>query len=81
MGAKIIQGKLAFWYYQWYNTLMGKERDTTILPVRIKKDLLAEVEQRVVKKKVSRNSWVIKAIKEGLRKHSKKKVINANNRD
>ena len=48
-----------------------KERDTSILPVRIKKDLLAEVEDMVFKRGVSRNSWVIRAIKEGLRKHTR----------
>ncbi len=46
-----------------------KERDTVILPVRIKKPLLDKVHERVIKRKVSRNSWVLKAIQEGLRSH------------
>ena len=46
-----------------------KERDTVILAVRIKKELLNSVQQRVSKRKVSRNSWIIWAIKEGLRSH------------
>ncbi len=49
-----------------------KERDTVILPVRIKKDLMAEVDQRVSNKKQSRNSWLIWAINQGLRSHKKK---------
>lgn len=48
-----------------------KERDTAILPVRIKKTLLSEVEQKVAKKGVSRNSWLIWSIKQGLRKHER----------
>jgi len=51
-----------------------KERDTVILPVRIKKDLMAEVEEQVPKtKQKSRNAWVIWAIKLGLRDHRKSK--------
>jgi len=47
---------------------MNKERDTVMLPVRIKKVLIAEVKDRIAKTKGSRNSWVIKAIQERLRK-------------
>jgi len=53
---------------------MPKERDTVILPVRIKKVLLEQVHEKVLKRKVSRNSWLIGAIKEGLRPHTKKEV-------
>ena len=49
-----------------------KERDTAILSVRIKKGLLAQVAQRVANKKVSRNSWIIWAVVQGLRSHRKK---------
>ncbi len=42
------------------------------MAVRIKKYLLAQLEDRVDRKGVSRNSWVIKAIKEGLRPHKRK---------
>ncbi len=49
-----------------------KERDTAILSVRIKKDLLSEVQVRTTKLKISRNSWVIKAIEERLREHTKR---------
>ena len=50
-----------------------KERDTIILPVRIKKDLMAEVDEQVPKaRQKSRNSWVIWCIKQGLRKHGGK---------
>ena len=49
-----------------------KERDTVILPVRIKKSLDAAIKERVTKKGVSRNSWVIKALKNGLRSHKAK---------
>jgi len=51
-----------------------KERDTVILPVRIKKTLMEEVKWRVASRKVSRNSWIIRAIKEGLRSHKKKGI-------
>ena len=50
-----------------------KERDTVILPVRIKKTLMAEVEEQVPKTKhKSRNAWVIWCIKNGLRPHKRK---------
>lgn len=49
-----------------------KERDTIILAVRIKKTLMDEVDQKVSNKKISRNSWMIRAIKEGLRPHTRK---------
>ena len=51
-----------------------KERDTIILPVRIKKSLFVRVELKVKSKKVSRNSWVNQAIEERLRSHKKKEV-------
>ena len=47
-------------------------RDTDILAVRIKKALLSEVKDKVTRKKVTRNSWVIGCIKEGLRLHKKR---------
>jgi len=50
-----------------------KERDTSILPVRIKKSLLAEVNGAVVKsRQKSRNAWLNWAIKNGLRPHRRK---------
>ncbi len=52
-----------------------KERDTVILPVRIKKDLMLEVNQKVSRKKVSRNSWLIWAIRQGLRSHISKSRV------
>jgi len=54
------------------STYTESKRDTVILPVRIKKDLIAQVNERVARKGVSRNSWVIKYIIEGLRPHKKK---------
>ena len=50
-----------------YNGITMKERDTKILPVRIKKDILEEV-NRIVKEKKSRNSWVNEAITTALKK-------------
>lgn len=55
-----------------YNGNTVKERDTVILPVRIKKDLFSQVKERVANLSVSRNSWIIWAIKQGLRSHKKK---------
>ncbi len=50
-----------------------KERDTVILPVRIKKNILAEVNETVPKsKQKSRNAWLNWAIKNGLRPHRRK---------
>jgi len=50
-----------------------KERDTLILPVRIKKDLMAEVNEQVPNtRQKSRNAWVIWCIKQGMRDHKKK---------
>jgi hypothetical protein len=47
-----------------------KERDTVILPVRIKKILLTEINEKVcTSRQKSRNAWVIWAITQGLRKH------------
>ena len=48
-----------------------KERDTVILPVRIKKVLFKRVNEKVAKKGCSRNSWMNKAVEEGLRPHTK----------
>lgn len=49
-----------------------KERDTVILPVRIKKTLLNEIDDNLLKtKQKTRNAWLNWAIKNGLRKHSK----------
>lgn len=49
-----------------------KERDTIILPTRIKKDLLPRIEIAVAKsRKKSRNAWLIWAIEQGLRPHSR----------
>ena len=52
--------------------LVGSERDTIILPVRIKKNLISRVDEKVKPKGISRNSWVIKCINEGLRSHTKR---------
>ena len=47
-------------------------RDTVILPVRIKKDLLKELEQWLPRtNQPSRNAWMIWAVKTGMRSHSK----------
>ncbi len=46
-----------------------KERDTVIIPVRAKITLSDAIDQRVTKLGVSRNSWIIKAVKEALRSH------------
>jgi hypothetical protein len=54
-------------YSLMYNGITMKERDTKILPVRIKKDILEEV-NRIVKEKKSRNSWVNEAITTALKK-------------
>jgi len=56
------------------NQLSNSKRDTVILPVRIKRTMLGDIENRVSRKKVSRNSWMIWAIKEGLRSHTKKEL-------
>ena len=55
-----------------YNGNIMKERDTDILAVRIKKTLLSEVKEKVTRKKVTRNGWIIGCIKEGLRLHKKR---------
>ncbi len=46
---------------------MPKERDTVILPVRIKKTLRDAIDQRVSCIQDSRNAWVTKAIQDRLR--------------
>jgi len=51
---------------------MTKERDTVIVAVRIKKDLLDRVMQRIARRKVSRNGWLIRAILQGLRSHKRR---------
>ncbi len=43
-----------------------KERDTETFTVRLKKPLLEQINKRVANTKVSRNSWIIKAIKDRL---------------
>ena len=50
-------------------------RDTVILPVRIKKDLLKRLNEKVTRKRVSRNSWMIWAILNGLRSHKKRTAL------
>ena len=62
-----------------YNGNTMKERETTTITVRIDYDLLDRVNENYPKsrqlspkdKKPSRNAWIIWAIKNGLRKHSK----------
>ena len=53
---------------------MKKERDTVILSLRIPKDLLAKVNDKVAQgNHKSRNAWLLSVIKEGLRDHHKAK--------
>ena len=53
---------------------MKKERDTVILSLRIPKDLLAKVNDKVARSDYrSRNAWLLSVIKEGLRNHHKAK--------
>jgi len=50
-----------------------KERDTVILPVRVKKELYSQIDQAVKRsRQPSRNAWMVRLIKEGLRPHRKK---------
>lgn len=52
-----------------------KERDTVILPVRIKKTLLDILNERWPKsKKQSRNAWVNWSITRNLKSHKRSKV-------
>ena len=47
-----------------------KERDTVIIPIRVKKKLVSQMTLAIVRsKKPSRNAWLIWAIQMGLRKH------------
>lgn len=47
-----------------------KERDTVILSIRIPKELLPQINEKVAKSKYdTRNSWFIWAIRQGLRNH------------
>jgi len=50
-----------------------KERDSVILAVRIPKDLLLQLDNKVrISKRRSRNDWLLWAIKDGLRdRHAK----------
>ncbi len=59
-------------YYRLFVKETMKKRDTTILAVRIKNDLLAQVIEKVAKKGVSRNSWLLWAIRQGLRSHPRR---------
>jgi len=52
---------------------MRKDRDTTIIPIRVKNDLVPQIKQAVSRsRQPSRNSWLNWLIKEGLRPHTKK---------
>lgn len=52
--------------------VIGSERDTVIIPIRVKKTLVEQIKQGVTKsKKPSRNAWLIWAIEQGLRSHRK----------
>jgi len=51
-----------------------KERDTTIISIRITKTLLAELDLVIPKtKRKTRNSWIAWAIQQGLRPHKKQR--------
>ena len=55
-------------------------RDTAILPVRVKKSLLLELNQAVkASRQPSRNAWMIWLIKEGLRSHKSKGELTDDN--
>ena len=50
-----------------------KPRDTLIIAVRIKKDLLPLIDEKVARsKKPSRNSWINWRLLGGLREHRRK---------
>ena len=50
-----------------------KERDTVIVPIRVKKDMIPEIVKAVKSsRQPSRNAWLNWAISIGLRKHNKK---------
>ncbi len=50
-----------------------KDRDTTVIPIRIKNTLIPEMEEAVkASRKPSRNAWIIWCIELGKRKHNKK---------
>ena len=50
-----------------------KERDTVIIPIRVKKSLIPEMLTAIKKsRKPSRNAWLNWAIIQGMRKHNKK---------
>ncbi len=52
---------------------MPRERDTRILPVRIKKVLYAELDQAVkLSRQPNRNAWMIWAIEQAIRSHRTK---------
>ncbi len=56
-----------------YTGITMKERDTEILPVRIKKELYNQIDQAVKRsRQPSRNAWMNWLIKEGLRSHQGK---------
>lgn len=61
--------------HRWIHSngdFVPSERDTVILPVRIKKTLMTEIDRNLKStKQVSRNAWLIWAIKQGLRSHRK----------
>jgi len=53
-----------------------KERDTVIIPIRIKKHLIPKITQAVeISRKPTRNSWLIWAIGLGLRPHKKRREV------
>lgn len=53
--------------------VIPSKRDTVILTIRIKKGLLPRINQAFAKSKLtSRNAWLIRAIKEGIRSHAKR---------
>lgn len=55
------------------NQLSNSGRDTLIIPIRVKIPLFARIDEAVKSsRKPSRNAWLIWAINNGLRKHSKK---------
>jgi len=49
------------------------KRDSIARGVRIKNDVVAAIEQRANRRKISFNSWMNWAIKIGLRSHSRSK--------
>lgn len=50
-------------------------KDSKVLSVRVKNEVIAEINRRISRRDITLNAWLNWAISKGLRKHTKKRRL------